>query len=467
MRAFSLLIAATLLTTAVSANDNFKFKQRDKDRGGSCDVLYILDGSEQSIVYQFDSPEKVKEHIRERECEEATVKAIATSQLTELMPSGFQSTMPPLFVFAQKQNKFAFALGGFITLRTSYDFMGTVNNIDFVTYDIPTPGSYATKQQFMMDASTSRVYFQGVANSRALGAISIFVDFDFRGSTGYDSSGVTNNYKPFLRRAYASFLGVTIGRDATTFCDLDAAPETIDFQGPNAYSFNYATLIRYKYTCWDEVFEAAIALEQPNPSGTYGSTFAEMPQRMPDIPAYIQFRLGSNLQHHIRASAVIRNMYMYNTVTEDRVSLVGWGVKLSGRLQPTEVVGLCFNGTYGEGITPYIQDLNGSGLDFTPDPQNSATSQTMPMFAWQAALNFNISERLTANGGYSTTHVQKENGAYSDDEYRYGEYVFGNLFYKVTPRFTLACEYIHGNRKNMSGYNNTANRTSLMAQFHF
>ncbi|MFR9621074.1 MAG: DcaP family trimeric outer membrane transporter [Rikenellaceae bacterium] len=462
MKAFSLLIAATLLTTAVSANDSYKSKEKLDE-----EVLIISDGSTESVVYQFSSPERVKEHIREREYETERTKQIAIAQLASLRPSGFQSTDSPLFVMTQKDNKFAFAVGGYIALTSSYDFCGVVENADFVTADIPIPGDYSTKQQLMMDASTSRVYLHGVANSCAVGPIEVYIDADFRGSTGYSSSGVTNSYKPRVRTAYVKLLGFTMGRDITTFCDLDAAPTTIDFQGPNAYSFNYATLLRYTYTSCNEAFSAALALEQPNVSGTYSTTFEAIPQRMPDVPMYVQFRLGRNLQHHLRLSGVVRNMYMYNSTTNDNISLLGWGAKLSGRLQPDPVVGLCFNATYGEGITNYIQDLNGLGLDFTPDPTNYAHMQTMPMWAWQAALNFNISERLTANGGYSTVKVQKNNGYYSDNQYRSGEYIFGNLFYMVTPRFALACEYIYGDRRNMNCMTNSANRASLMAKFSF
>mgnify|MGYP000544390182 FL=1 len=80
-----------------------------------------------------------------------------------------------------------------------------------------------------MDASTSRIYLKGIANTRALGRVVVYVSTDFRG-------GAQGSYTPRLREAYVSFKGFTFGRDVTTFCDLDAGPTTIDFQGPNAYN---------------------------------------------------------------------------------------------------------------------------------------------------------------------------------------------------------------------------------------
>ena len=125
------------------------------------------------------------------------------------------------------------------------------------------------------------------------------------------------------------------------------------------------------------------------------------------------------------------------------------------------------NGVYGEGITPYLQDLTGSGLDFTPNPQNPAKIQTMPMWGWQAAGQINLSQRLFVSGGYSNVNVERNHGYYSEDEYKFGQYIFGNIFYSLTPRCRIAAEYLYGTRKNMSNERNHANRVNVMVQYNF
>ncbi len=467
MKKVNLLIAAMLLTTTVvSARDHSA--RSLYTIGGEPEVTVIDNSDSQNpVIYELESPEMIRDHMNERRLEREIRKDLISEQVTKVVPTGFGSAQAPSFIFTQKDNKFAFAVGGFISLRTSYDFAGVVKDIDFVTADIPIPGSRSTRQQLIMDASTSRIYLAGVVNSRALGDVEIFVDMDFRGDTGYDSEGVTNSYMPRLRSAYASFLGFTIGRDVTTFCDLESAPNTIDFQGPNSYSFNFATVLRYTHTFCNDHLTASIALEQPNLSASYDSTFEAIPQRVPDIPMYVQYEFGSQRQSHIRAAAVLRNMYAYNVTTDENTSLLGWGVQASGRINPVDWMGICFSGIYGEGITNYIQDLNGLGLDFTPDPENSATIQTMPMFGWQAAANINITDRLTLTGGYSMVQVQKSHGYYATDQYRRGQYTFGNLFYNITPRLQVATEYLYGRRRNMDCSNNSSNRLSVMGQMNF
>lgn len=375
---------------------------------------------------------------------------------------GFQQAEKPMFIFSTKNNKFSFAIGGFINLRASYGFNDVVNNIDFVPYDIPVPGNYATKQRIGMDASTSRVYLKAIANTRTLGRVIVFMDADFRGGNAY-------SYTPRVRSAYVWFKGLTLGRDVTTFCDLSAAPTTIDFQGPNAYNFRFATMIRYEFSLWQNHFKMGVAAEVPNVSATYGDNniFAAIPQRMPDFPIYAQFAWGENRQSHVRASAVFRNMYAYDIARDKNTSLFGWGVQASGRINIARFLDIFFNGVYGEGITPYIQDLTGSGLDFTPNPLKPTSIQTMPMYGWQAAAQINITQRLSVSGGYSAVNVQRKNRYYTDDQYKHGQYVFGNVFFHITPRMKVAAEYLYGTRKDMNGVKNHANRVNVMAQYNF
>ena len=373
---------------------------------------------------------------------------------------GFQQHDRPQFVFSSKENRFSFSLGGFVALRAAYDAGGIVENIDFVTYDIPVAGNYATRQKLTLDASTSRLFLKAIANTRAVGRVVIYLDGDFRG-------GAANSYTPRLRSAYVSLLGLTLGRDVTTFCDLEAAPATVDFQGPNAYNFNFATLVRYERSFAEGRLSFGVAAEMPVVSGTYGEGFDAIPQRVPDIPFYLQYAWGGDRSSHIRASAVVRNMYLHDLTRKSDTSLTGWGVQFSGTIRCCDPLRLFMNGVYGKGITPYIQDLTGSGLDFTPCPRDETRIRTMPMWGWQAAAQIALTPRLFLSGGYSTVRVQRSHGFYAADEYKRGQYVFGNVFYTIAPRCKVAREYLYGSRRDMAAGKGHANRVNVMLQYGF
>lgn len=394
-------------------------------------------------------------------CADGTKSVSALSDHHKANRRGFQQLSAPNILFANKSNTFSLAVGGFVAMRASYSFNDAVNNIDMVPYDVPIVSSYASRQALGMDATTSRLYARAIVHSKRFHhPVVVFVDTDFRG-------GAQGSYTPRLRSAYVNVAGLTFGRDVTTFCDLTAAPTTIDFQGPNAYNFNFSTLIRYEMPFLDNHMKFGVAAELPEVSATYGDLFEPIPQRMPDFPLYLQYMWGANRESHIRASAVLRNMYSYDNESSSTTSLFGWGVQFSGNIHVTRALQFFMNGVYGQGITPYIQDLTGSGLDFTPSPKNSAKIQTMPMFGWQVAAQFNIMPSLFVSGGYSMVQVQEKNGYYAEDQYRRGQYIFGNVFYSVTPRFKIAAEYLWAARKNMNGDHNHANRINLLFKYSF
>lgn len=451
MKTSRLLLAAVLLLAGTASAQRHDGKAR---RGDYSPTVYLISLHQTDTVYYSPGAMQRAAALNGQTMDNAAQDYIDTHR------PGFQQVDKPQFIFATRNNRFSFALGGFVQLRAGYDFEGISDNLDFVPYDIATVGNYNTRQQLIMDASTSRLFLKGVTHTDALGRIVIFMDADFRG-------GAPGSYTPRLRSAYVSLLGFTLGRDVTTFCDLAAAPTTVDFQGPNAYNFNFATMIRYEISFARDHMTFGIAAEMPNVSATYNDNFAAMRQRVPDVPAYIQYAWGADRSSHLRLSGVVRNLYLHNLRTGNDTSLLGWGAQFSGTIRTCRWMRLFMNGVYGEGITPYIQDLTGSGLDFTPNPEDPTRIQTMPMWGWQAAAQINLSPRLFVSGGYSVVNVEKKNGAYAGDEYKQGQYMFGNIFYAVNSRCRLAAEYLYGTREDMNDIRGHANRAQVMLQYNF
>lgn len=374
---------------------------------------------------------------------------------------GFQQPHNPQFIFATRDNKFLLGLGASVNLRTSYDFMGAMGNIDFVPYDIPMSRNYANRQRVMMDASTSRIFLKGIIQTNSIGRVVAFTDIDFRGGDEF-------SYIPRLRSAYVQFLGFTVGRDVSTFCDLMAAPTTVDFQGPNAYNFRFTEMIRYEHTCFRDHITFGVAAEMPVVNATYGEHFSPIYQRVPDGIAYLQYAWGENRTSHLRVSGVIRDMYLHDNRLGKNTTQLGWGVQFSGHIELGRWVDLFMNGVYGRGITPYIQDLTDSPYDFVYAPESPTRLQTLPMWGWQAAAQLNIiPDMLWFAGGYSEVHLEKHKGALSDSQYANGHYIFANAFCNVTRNFTIAVEYLHGGRKDVGGSKGASNRISLMAQYNF
>lgn len=401
----------------------------------------------------------IGETVQEYDCQHAHDKVVG--DFKETRRHGFQQMHNPQFIFSTRNNRFSLGIGGMVNLRTSFDFGGAMGNIDFVPYDIPMTRDYANRQRIMMDASTSRLFMKAIINSRMIGRVVVYTDMDFRGGEEF-------TYIPRLRSAYVQACGFTVGRDVTTFCDLAAAPQTVDFQGPNAYNFAFTEMIRYEHSFIHNHLTVGVAAELPVVNATYGENFSPIYQRVPDGIAYVQYAWGKKRSSHLRLSGVIRDMYLHDNVNGENTTQLGWGVQLSGHIGIGRWVDLFMNGVYGRGITPYIQDLAGSPYDFTYGPNDAKRIQTQPMWGWQVAGQVNIMPgRMWLAGGYSTVCLEPHNGYLSANQYHRGDYVFANAFYNVTSNFTVALEYLYGSRRDMGGSKNEANRLSLMAQYSF
>ena len=211
MKTVRLFIVALFLTVAASAQPN-----ASSARDGSSPTVYMISVQETDTLIPCE--------WRARAARNRMAMMDAVDDYNQTHRTGFQQPGRPQFLFAHKQNKYSLALGGFIALRTSYDFDGTPSATDFIPSSIPVPGDYASRQRLSMDASTSRIDLTGIANTRALGRVVVYVSTDFRG-------GAQGSYTPRLREAYVSFKGFTFGRDVTTFTISTQAPRRSTSRG--------------------------------------------------------------------------------------------------------------------------------------------------------------------------------------------------------------------------------------------
>ena len=367
----------------------------------------------------------------------------------------FEDPAAPRFLFLDKKGEVALGIGGYLKAVGEYDFDGAVDNNGFYTNAIPVPFDPAQRNRFGATASNSTIFLKMVTRPTKLGRVIVYIQTAFTGA----------NYGLQLKQAYVSVGHVTLGKARSTFADGPAMAPTVDDEGPSGQVSAKNMLVKYESPSWGG-FSFAGSVELPDASYTTGESTRAISQRFPDIPAYLQYGWGGD--SHVRLSGILRELSYRDEAAASNHFATGWGVQFSGHITIVPPLELFFNGVYGEGISPYIQDLTGAGLDFTPNPEAPTSIQATPMFGWQAAAQINlIPRRLSISGGYSTVEVRKKNGFYSEQQYREGQYIFGNIFCYVSPRCKIGAEYLYGTREDMDGLKNHANRANLMVQYNF
>lgn len=360
----------------------------------------------------------------------------------------------PSVVFSTRDGILNFAIGGYVKFTTSYDFDGIIDNNDFITNQIPMTSIDGNREQLRMDASKSTLSFKAIANPQNVGKIVTYISADFR----------AQNNMLDMHNAYISMKGFTMGYTTSTFFDETAEPPTIDFEGPNSMPLIRHTQIRFKHDITNN-FSFALAAEMPMFSATYSKSNRSAKQCIPDIPLYFQYSLNNGT--HFRASGLFRDLRYYDEITEESENKFGWGAQFSGVANFASKVKFYWMGIYGRGISNYIQDLNGLGLDLVADNEEPGNMKDIPAYSWYAGLRYNFSPTFFCSATYSQVRVDPDKDLETPKMYKFSQYIVGNLFWNVTQNCQMGIEYIYGSKENMADESNHANRAQMMVLYNF
>ena len=376
-------------------------------------------------------------------------------------PKAFNVPGAPRFAIAGKDGKFYLGIGGTAKATVAYDWGNPIQNAyDFTTSAIPMQQSRGNGGLVQFSAATSGLFVNFVAMPGSKHQLGVYFNFNLTGNG--------NNYGFNLNYAYINYFGFTVGYDYSLFSDMATTPPSIDNEGPNALTAIPKGVVDYRHS-FNDRWSIGAGIEMPIASATTGTGTYAVNQRVPDIPAYVQYAWGKG-SGRIRLSAIVRNM-LYRDVPADRNrDCIGWGVKLSGTASLLPWLTAYYQAAYGSGITSYFQDLYEGGLDMTPDRRDGRLS---PVKAWGGyiGLQYTFSPKVYATTTYShlRTYARSYAGGSTPwgEQYRYGQYALANVIWNITPQISTGIEYIYGRRVDMDGSSHHDNRLQTMLQFTF
>lgn len=258
------------------------------------------------------------------------------------------------------------------------------------------------------------------------------------------------------------YYGFTVGDDFSLFSDMGATPSSIDDEEPNALTAIPKGVVGYRHNL-NKHWSIGAGVEMPIASATTDDDTYMVSQRVPDVPAYVQYSWGGG-KSWIRMSGILRNM-MYRDVLSDRNrDLVGWRVKMRSSASLCPWLTAYYQAAYGKGITSYYQDLYKHELDIVPDGDGRLC--TIKSWGGYVGLQYKISPKVFATSTYS--HLRTYAGSYTGgtkpwaEQYKYAQYALANVIWNITPQISTGLEYIYGRRVDMNGLSRHDNRIQTM-----
>lgn len=396
--------------------------------------------------------------------------------LDRTRPHEAQAIPTPKFAIKSGNNNFILTIGGQINVITGGDIGNNLYNqsgagISFVTSQIPVPATAGKKGDFYITPLDGSVDMQvvGLANT----------DNEVTGYVKVGTNGVNTNI--VLQRAYVTWRGLTGGMKLTLFQDDYACqPPTIDPEGPSGCISNVAYELSYKSKSYNG-FRFALGLDVPtfySSNGYYrGADYlkyadkqvstTDYDQIMPDIPAWVEYSFSQ--WNRIRLSGVLRNFRYKDLVANTARNETGWGVMLSGNVQPASKWILYYQAAYGKGIGSYIQDIAGHPYSFIPNAEEPGRMKASPMLGANIGVTFNPTSKLQFNAMFSEARIwdvkDYANAGTEANNYKYALYGAVNCFYNINSFLQVGLEYLYGHRQtwNIGG----ANDSRLQAQLSF
>lgn len=357
----------------------------------------------------------------------------------------------PRFALVGKDGQFYIGIGAQFLGEGVFDWGDQMPSVLNFTPSSITPRVAGNGASTRFAWQSSSIYFNFLSMPESANRLGIFFKAKFTG--GSNSFHVSH--------VYGKYRGLTVGYTNSSFTDGAAQPMTIDSEGPNGYpSLSLFTL--YWQQQFGQGFSGAFGIDAPSASLTVDATTGDVSQRVPAIPLYLQYA-WDNYGSHVRLSGLYRPLQYRNLKAEANRTVSGAGIQLSGMAHIAGPLSVQYNAVYGSGISTYLQDDNGIGLDAVAVRDEPGKMKAVRAMGLTAGINYVFNPKVSANVNYSHLTNWLPAEAFVDaTTYRYGDYMAANVIYAFNKFIAAGIEYDYGHRMSIEGVGLHANR--LQAQ---
>ena len=348
-------------------------------------------------------------------------------------------------------------IGGYFKTDFIYDFKPAGNPESFIPSSIPIPTVVGVNNATVSIRPT-RLSLDFRIPSTQLGDVRFYVEGDLFG---------TNATTPRLRHAYAQVRNVLIGQTFSNFMDPDGFPDTLDFQGPNGMVSVRNPQLRYGIALTPRT-TFYISVEKPSSDITFKTPQFSSQPNAPSPDGVIRVRQEFE-RGHFQVAAIFRSIaaFVATTPTAKTDSVFGWGVNASTGVKTFGKDNAIFAVAAGHGISRYLQDTSGLGIDAEP---NSPTSlKATPAVGVEAAYQHYWLKNLRSSAFYSYAAVDNTAlfASASPGTYNHATYTGSNIIWNPYGSLNVGAEFLYGWAMEQNGLKANAPRIQFSAKYSF
>jgi hypothetical protein len=250
--------------------------------------------------------------------------------------------------------------------------LDTMVDDTFMAQDLFLPSSIAVKGQPFYNSgwrsnlsAKQSIFRMDFRRDTPFGLLKIVYKNNFFGS---GSGDMPYNLQYFYGELEAEHYSLLAGYYLSAFTDLSVFPNTLDYEGPNSFTFKYGPQIRVSpilLKVGDGKLTLPMSLEKPNADITVPEGFAAFSRR-PDATIGLRWETP---EWHVQWANLIRDLGVENATTGQSRKTSAFATQFTGATSLFERDSVQGWASYGKGYANFLQDISGLGLDaaFNPD----------------------------------------------------------------------------------------------------
>jgi hypothetical protein len=344
-------------------------------------------------------------------------------------------------------------IGGYFKTDFINDLKPAGNSDSFIPSSFPIP-SVATVNNSTVSVRPTRLSLDFRVPSAKVGEVRFYLEGDLFG---------TNATTPRLRHAYAQVKNFLVGQTFSNFMDPDAFPDTLDFQGPNGMVSIRNPQLRYGFALSSST-TFYVSIEKPSSDVIFKTPEFSAQPNAPSPDGAIRLRQEFE-RGHFQIAGVFRSIAAF--LPDGRTdSVFGWGINASAGVKTFGKDNLIFAVAAGHGISRYLQDTSGLGIDAEVASFSDPHLQATPAVGIEGAYQHYWKKSLRSSAIYSYAAVNNTDRA-ATTTYNHGTYTGTNLIWNPYGSLYLGAEFLYGWMMHQDGQKANAPRIQFSAKYSF
>ncbi len=266
--------------------------------------------------------------------------------------------------------------------------------------------------------------------------IKLHITFDLYGTE--DQAGKT---VPRFRTGYGEWGPLLIGKEWSTFVDLDAFPYNYDWWGPSGMALMSGAMLRYTHN-FNLKNKVEAAIELPGSDIDPGQLREIDPSLVnfktkEVLPDLITRYTRSGKWGYVKGALLLRQL-SYEILSEQTEKAVannkfGWAFNFTSRINVFKDRGAFqFQTVFGHGYAGYNND---GGVEIAPNANYQA--EVPFQYGFVAAYDYTFADRLTLSVVYSETKENNTEGQL-DNAFHNSRYLVSQVIYQIIKNTLMA-----------------------------